>query len=220
MTAIAIIPVSGDPQGAGQVLRPFLGQPALERPITVARAAGLFDRVIVVTNDPAIAAVAVRTGAEAMAPPCPGDDPAAIVRAMLPALDLSSDTFLALIHPGALLLRGDDLRAGWARLRDGGAAAVMAVASYPAPVQRALRIDGDRVRMMRQENLFLRSQDLTEACHDARQFQLRRAAAWRMDGAITTLPLPVPRHLVPPLTTDADWLRAEILAQVLAEAGE
>jgi CMP-N-acetylneuraminic acid synthetase len=220
MTAIAIIAVSCDPLGAGQALRPFLGQPALERPIAVARAAGLFDRVIVVTNDPATAAVAVRTGVEAVAPPCPGDDPAAIVRAMLPALDLSPDALLALIHPGALLLRVDDLRAGWAQLRNGGAEAVLAVASYPAPVQRALRIDGDRVRMMRQENLFLRSQDLTEACNDARQFQLRRTAAWRVDGPTATLPFQVPRHLVPVLATDADWMRAEILAQVLAEAGE
>lgn len=221
MTATAIIPDKARfLPPAASAARLFRGRPLIAWPITVALASGLFDRVIVATGDPAIATIARDAGAEVAPEPAQDTDVAA---ATIRRMGLGEDVILALIQPAAVLLQAGDLQAGLARLQDSGADFVLSAASYPAPVDRALVIDrtapGGHVRMMRQENLFLRSQDLIEACHDAGQFRIGRAACWLAgptDPSHTTVPVILPRHRVPDLRSEADWARAEILAGLLA----
>ena len=61
---VAVIPARGGSRRiARKNIRPFLGRPVLHYPIATARASGLFDDILVSTDDAEIAAVAVDAGA-------------------------------------------------------------------------------------------------------------------------------------------------------------
>jgi len=68
-----------------------------------------------------------------------------------------------------------------------------------------------------------RSQDLEEAFHDAGQFYWGSAEAFRAMKPIFSeiaSPYLLPRHLVQDIDTAEDWLRAELMFQVLKTSGE
>lgn len=228
MTTIAIIPARGGSKRIpGKNIRPFMGRPMIAWPIAVALAARLFDRVVVTTDDAEIARVACHAGAEVpfLRDPALSNDHAGLSEVMQDAirrLALPETAEVALIYATAPFLRAEDLHAGLARLRDSGADYAISVASFPAPVERALVIDAGKVRMLRQENLFLRSQDLVEAYHDAGQFEIGLAGAWLSGRSAlrdATVPVVLPRHRVQDIDTPEDWARAELMARVLAEGG-
>ncbi len=70
MKIVAIIPARGGSKGVpGKNLRPFLGKPLIVHTIEQARAEPLIDRVVVSTDDDAIAQVASATGAQVIIRP-------------------------------------------------------------------------------------------------------------------------------------------------------
>lgn len=228
MTAIAIIPARGGSKRIPRKnIKPFLGRPMIAWPIATTLASGLFDRVIVTTDDAEIADVARDAGAEVpfLRDADLSNDQAGLTEVVQDAirrLALPDDTLVALIYATAPFLRADDLRKAVARLRDSDADYAISVASFPAPVERALVIESGQVRMLRQDNLFLRSQDLVEAYHDAGQFEIGRADAWLSGRSAlrdATVPVVLPRHRVQDIDTPEDWARAEIVARMLAETG-
>ena len=68
--AIAIIPARGGSKRLpGKNILPFLGRPMISYPIEAARKSGVFDKVIVSTDDDKIAAIAKQSGAESIMRP-------------------------------------------------------------------------------------------------------------------------------------------------------
>jgi CMP-N-acetylneuraminic acid synthetase len=66
MSIVAVIPARGGSKGIpGKNLRPVAGIPLVVRTIEAARSCGLIDRIVVSTDDPAIADVALAAEAEA-----------------------------------------------------------------------------------------------------------------------------------------------------------
>ena len=61
-----------------------------------------------------------------------------------------------------------------------------------------------------------RSQDLTEAYHDAGQFYWGRDHAWLNNSNLFegSLPLVLPRWRVQDIDTEDDWIRAELLKRL------
>ena len=79
---VAVIPARGGSRRiARKNIRPFLGRPVLHYPIATARASGLFDDILVSTDDAEIAAVAVDAGASVpfLRPAALADDHTGIV---------------------------------------------------------------------------------------------------------------------------------------------
>ena len=201
-------------------LRPFAGRPMIEWPFAAARASGLFDAILVSTDDAEIADLARANGADVIDRPATlADDHATTRDVILHALDILTDLpdALCCLYATAPFVRPEDLTAARALL-DGVDFAVP-VARYPFPIERAVRIRDGRLAMDRPEHLWTRSQDLEEAFHDAGQFYWGTPAAWRGDAPIFgphTAPLVLPAARVQDIDTEDDWTRAEAMFRALS----
>jgi len=222
MSTIAVIPARGGSKRIPRKnVRAFCGKPMLAWPIEAALAAGVFDAVVVSTDDEEIAAVAKSLGAEApfIRPAELCDDHTATMPVIAHAIRWSEEHGAALeycccVYATAPFLQPDYLRKGFDILRENpDAEFAFSVTSYAFPIFRALQIaESGRVEMFWPENELKRSQDLPDAWHDAGQFYWgRRDAFLGQKGFFSARSYPVvlPRHLVQDIDTPEDWNRAE-----------
>lgn len=226
---ICVIPARGGSKRIPRKnIRPFNGKPVIAWSIEAAEAAGVFDRVVVSTDDPEIAEVAQSFGAETpfMRPAEISDDHATtidVVRHAIEWLDQNggAPAELCCLYATAPFASPNDIRVGKALLDEADFA--VPVAPFEFPIQRAVAItDAGRLRMFAPDQYKTRSQDLTEAWHDVGQFYWGRTDAWRTVETLfgpDTAALQVPRWRVQDIDTEEDWKRAEILARVLRESG-
>jgi pseudaminic acid cytidylyltransferase len=220
---IAIIPARG---GSKRIPRKniklFHGRPIISYSIQAALGCGVFDRVIVSTDDDEIARVAKAQGAEVpfLRPDSLSQDntPTAPVIThadrYLQENGVTADR-LCCIYATAPFIRAEYLRQGEKTLRSHGVGAVISVTSFAFPIFRALKLDADdRMTMFWPENEMRRSQDLPEAYHDAGQFYWLDAPSFRENErlyATNMMPVIIPRYLVQDIDTLEDWLRAEAM---------
>jgi N-acylneuraminate cytidylyltransferase len=193
-------------------------------PIRVAQSSGLFDRIIVSTDDPEIALVASSWGAEApfVRPAELSDDHAGTSEVVAHAISWCAEQGfqpdpVCCIYATAPFLAADDLLRGLASLEASRAGFAFSVTSYAFPIQRALRITPEgRVDMFDPRMFERRSQDLEPAYHDAAQFYWGRTRAWlsgeRLFGP-TAVPVVIPRWRVQDIDTEEDWERALRMAR-------
>jgi pseudaminic acid cytidylyltransferase len=224
---IAVIPARGGSKRIPRKnIKPMLGRPMMSWVIDACLAAGVFERVLVSTDDAEIAAVARDSGAEVpfTRPADIADDQTPIAEVMAHAAawleqDGQQPDALTLVYSTAALLRPEDLR----KARDTFAADVAAdylvsVTEFPFPIDRALVDDGSGLRFRHPEHATTRSQDLPEYLHDAAQFVFGRRAAWRESRPIfgpSSIGYRIPRTRVQDIDTPEDWAHAEALMQVL-----
>lgn len=228
---LAVIPARGGSKRIPRKnVRPFCGKPMIAWSIEAARESGCFDRIVVSTDDPEIAGTALELGAEVpfMRPPELSDDHTGTMAVIAHAVTWlerrgEAPQQVCCVYATAPLLLPGDLRLGLARLEESGCDFAFSVASYPFPIQRALRIDRDgRVGMFWPEQFPTRSQDLEEAYHDAGQFYWGSAAAWLSGTAIFgsgSVPVILPRHRVQDIDTPEDWERAELMFKLMRSGG-
>jgi pseudaminic acid cytidylyltransferase len=230
MNAVAIIPARGGSQRIPRKnLKLFNGEPMIVGSIRTALASGLFERVVVSTDDEEIAQVARSHGAQVpfMRPAALADaytGTAAVIKHAIDALDRRYD-YTCCIYATAPLLQARFLRQGLQALQASpDKSYAFSVCGFGFPVQRALLFNDDgSLRSMHPEYRTVRSQDLPAAYQDAGQFYWGRSEAWlRGDVIFSELSLPVvlPRHLVQDIDNEEDWLRAEYLYAALKAGGE
>ena len=229
MNSVAIIPARG---GSKRIPRknllPFDGVPMIVRSIRTALDSGLFEQVVVSTDDADIAELALAHGAQVpfLRPAELADDftgtAAVIVHALqqLPAFD-----YACCVYATAPLLQARFLRQGFELLQQHpDKAFAFSVCSFGFPVQRALTLDGQgALTALYPEFRNTRSQDLPEAFQDAGQFYWGRREAWLRGDVLyspASLPVLLPRHLVQDIDTLEDWKRAEYLYAALKAGGE
>ncbi|HEY1796737.1 MAG TPA: pseudaminic acid cytidylyltransferase [Stellaceae bacterium] len=228
---VAIIPARGGSKRVPRKnIRPFAGRPVIAHSIETARASGLFDEVIVSTDDDEIAEVAqsYRAAIPFRRPPDLAGDHATTIAVIQHALGWLAENgrdidFACCIYATAPFLRAADLRYGLAKLVDSGRSFAFSVTAFEFPIQRALRIRPDgALDAFAPEHRDTRSQDLEPAYHDAGQFYWGRTAAFR-DGRVLfspeSVPVILPRYLVHDIDTEEDWVRAELVYQTLRAAG-
>ena len=224
---IAIIPARG---GSKRIPRKniklFNGKPMIAWSIEAAQASGLFDRIIVSTDDVEIADVAKQWGAEVpfMRPVELSNDYAGttevIAHATLWALDqgLKVDA-VCCIYATAPFVQMDDLKRGLDALESGNWAYAFTVTDFAAPIFRSFKQTAEGgVEMFYPEYFFTRSQDLPAALHDAGQFYWGRPLAWIEGKQIFdrhSIPVVIPRWRVQDIDTLDDWKRAEIMRDAL-----
>ena len=227
MNAIAIIPARGGSKRIPRKnVRPFCGKPMIAWSIEAVLAAGVFDAVVVSTDDEEIAAVAKSFGAEVpfVRPAELCDDHTATMPVIAHAIrwwleNRGKVEYCCCVYATAPFLSAVDLRKGFDILREKPKAEfAFSVTSYAFPIFRALQItESGRVKMFWPENELKRSQDLPEAWHDAGQFYWGRKNAFlKNEGVFTAVSYPVvlPRHLVQDIDTPEDWERAERMFSV------
>lgn len=221
MRNIAIIPARGGSKRIPRKnIRLFLGKPILAYSIEIARQSGLFSEVMVSTDDDEIAELALGFGASVpfRRSAQTANDHASTVEVLLEVLscyEMRGEVFDygCCIYPTAPFITADLLNRGWQMLRESGFDSVFPVVRFSYPIQRALRLDGDRVTMFWPENYALRSQDLEPAYHDAGQFYwfdctaLRRKKRLWTDNSGAIVVSGLDAH---DIDTPEDWVVAEL----------
>lgn len=227
---IAVIPARGGSKRIPRKnIREFCGKPIIAHSIESALATGLFDSVIVSTDDHVIAEVAKEYGAEVpfLRPDDLSDDftgtTPVIRHATQWCLDQDRDVQnVCGIYATAPFTTVRDLKRGFQALE--AAPASFSVTTFPYPIYRGLKQnDEGRVSLLWPEHLKTRSQDLPEAYHDCGQFywatkDFLLSGREFMDGE--AVGVTIPRYRVQDIDTEEDWIRAEAMYRVLKETNE
>lgn len=227
MKRIAIIPARGGSKRIPRKnIKPFHGRPMIAWSIEVARSSGLFEHVIVSTDDAEIAGIATQWGADApfTRPPELSDDHAGtgavIAHATQWALDQGWDvSSVCCLYAAAPFIDRGDLLRGCQILENGSWDYTFTATDFAAPIFRAFQqtYEGG-IEMFFPEHYATRSQDLPVALHDAGQFYWGTTEAWLAQKRVfqpMSSPILIPRWRVQDIDTPEDWHRAEMLAPVL-----
>jgi N-acylneuraminate cytidylyltransferase len=221
---VAVIPARGGSKRIPRKnIRPFAGKPMIGYSIESARRSGLFDRVVVSTDDPEISAVAREFGAEVpfTRPSALADDYAGTTEVIAHAVEWLSSRGTSLsevccIYPTAPFIQSEDLREGLRLMQTGRWRFVFAATRFAAPVHRAFCQTGDGgLEMLFPEKFTARSQDLPEVLHDAGQFYWGRAEAWQSHSKVydrDSTVVSIPPWRVQDIDTEEDWRYAEAIA--------
>lgn len=225
---IAIIPARGGSKRIPRKnIKEFAGLPIIAHSIKAALECGLFDKVIVSTDDEEIAQVARSFGADIpfMRPRELSDDHTATIPVIAHAIQtLQNDTVIdnvCCIYATAPFVRSSDLIDAYNALLTHNKQYAFPVTTFPFPIQRGVKRDKQgNIEMFNPQHFATRSQDLEEAYHDVGQFYWGTANAWLEGKPIfsdiaTTIVLP--RHLVQDIDTPEDWMRAELMYKTLLD---
>jgi pseudaminic acid cytidylyltransferase len=229
---MAVIPARGGSKRIPRKnIKPFNGKPMIAWSIEAAKVSGLFDRIIVSTDDAEIAEVAKQWGAEIpfTRPVELSNDFAAttevIAHAAMWAIDQELDLeSVCCIYATAPFVQVEDIKRGCEALDSGDWDYAFTVTDFAAPIFRAFKktkLGG--LEMFYPEYFGTRSQDLPIALHDAGQFYWGRSEAWIQGKRIfdnRSKPIVIPRWRVQDIDTPEDWERAEILAPVIMNQKE
>lgn len=223
---IALIPARGGSKRIpGKNIKSFCGKPIIAYSVDAALESGCFDHVMVSTDSEEIASVAKAVGAEVpfMRPDDIADDYATtmdVIRHTLAWYEEQGHVVesICCLYATAPFVCAQDLINGEKLLKGTGTSFAFSATEFPFPIQRAFHLDADkRVHMFEPEHLNTRSQDLTEAYHDAGQFYWCTAEAVRQDLAIFaphSTPVLLDRSRVQDIDTPADWDFAEALFKI------
>jgi N-acylneuraminate cytidylyltransferase len=177
--SIAIIPARGGSKRIPRKnIRSFCGKPIIHYPIKVALESGLFDEVMVSTDDQEIADVAIQGGAKVpfLRSAATSNDTAvtaAVISEVLHRYQERGVEFkrLCCIYPVTPLLQAKHLKEAAAILENNHVESVQPVVRFGFPPQRAVRVLPDgRVSWIYPEHALTRSQDLEAQYHDVGQF--------------------------------------------------
>ena len=226
MKAVAIIPARG---GSKRIPRKnikyFLGKPVIAYSIEAALQSGLFDEVMVSTDDDEIAELARTYGANVpfMRSSKNADDFATtfdVVKEVIHWYEEHKTPFnlACCIYPCAPFISAAKLEEAKAKLENFDTAFPVVRFSYP--IQRALEFKDKNQKLDFFDDQYAtrRSQDLKPAFHDAGQFYWMKTARVLEEGKIITsnsTGIIVDEREVQDIDTPADWQIAELKYKLL-----
>jgi pseudaminic acid cytidylyltransferase len=221
MPNLCIIPARGGSKRIPRKnIRAFLGTPIIAFSIKAAQDSGLFDEVMVSTDDAEIAQMAQFYGASvpfARSSQTANDHAttAAVLTEVLTAYDTTGHTFdrACCLYATAPLVTPDRLREALDKLESGGFDTVFPVVRYSFPVQRAVTFQNDRLAWLQPEHALTRSQDLPPVFHDAGQFYWFNVPRFLQSGQLLTdksSGVEVPELEAQDIDSLTDWELAEL----------
>lgn len=187
----------------------------------------LFSSIIVSTDSMELANIAITYGAEVpfIRPAELSDDftgtDAVILHALNYLIDHGADIqYVCCIYATAPFISASYIKKGFDLLKKENVTSAFSVTTYPYPIYRSLKISEDgRLQMIWPDYMNVRSQDLSEAYHDAGQFYWADAQKYLIEKNFFSkdaVPVVLPRYLVQDIDTDEDWQRAEAMYKVLS----
>lgn len=228
MRKIAIITARGGSKRIPRKnIREFCGKPILAYSVEAAVASGVFEHVMVSTEDEEIADMAKKYGAEVpffRSEETAGDytSTSDVLLEVLEEYEKRGEQFDigCCIYPTAPFVTGEKLRGAVEKLAESDADSLIPVVSFSYPPQRAFVMEEGRLVFRYPEYLDSRSQDLPAHYHDAGQFYVFRTAAFRRTGKVMAgniLPLVVPELEVQDIDNLTDWRIAEMKYRLMQE---
>ena len=224
---VAVIPARG---GSKRIphknIKQFCGKPIIAWPIDIVKKSGLFEHVIVSTDDEEIAEVSKLCKAEVpfMRPKELSNDYAGTTEVITHAVSWMHEQgwqpdAVCCIYATSIFLNKDDLVKGCKALNTGKWEYAFSVTDFESSIFRSFKeIPSSGVEMFFPEHFKKRSQDLPIALHDAAQFYWGKPEAW-LNGLELfdkhSYPVKIPHWRVQDIDTDDDWKRAEILFKTM-----
>jgi len=218
---IAVIPARGGSKRIPRKnIRKFAGKPIIAWPIEVALSCGLFDKVVVSTDDEEIASIAKKFGASV---PFSrrldlADDFAGTKDVVVNAIDvlgLSEDSSVDVccIYPTAVFLTANLLVEGLSKLNSSSVSFSFAMTNLDPVIFRSFtQSDDGRVKMLFPENYSVRTQDLSNVFSDAAQFYWGKIQSWKSDKPLIgpdSIGIFIDSSRVQDIDTEQQWLSAE-----------
>lgn len=228
MKKIAIITARGGSKRIPRKnIKEFCGKPILAYSIEAAVNAGIFDTVMVSTDDGEIAEVGRRYGAEVpffRSGETSGDFATTndVLLEVLSEYEKRGEHFDlgCCIYPTAPFVTAKKLTDAVEQLSESDADTLIPVVSFSYPPQRALTVREGRLVFEYPQYLDSRSQDLEPHYHDVGQFYVFRTEAFRRNRKLmlgNILPLVVSEMEVQDIDNETDWEIAEMKYRLMAE---
>lgn len=226
MSSVAIITARGGSKRIpGKNIKEFCGKPIIEYSIRAALDSGVFDEVMVSTDDDRIAEVAQAAGAavpfrrsqDTAGDYATTDEVIAEVLNMYRDKGRDFDTFCCL-YPTAPFITADRLRQAMELLKEHESVTPVVAFSYPP--QRGFIIENGRLVRKHPEFAATRSQDLEKLYHDSGQFYACRTDAFFREGTTDTedmVPVILTEDEVQDIDTMEDFRMAQIKYRRLQE---
>jgi pseudaminic acid cytidylyltransferase len=228
MSVIAIITARGGSKRIPKKnIKKFLGFPIIKYSIDAALNSDCFTEVMVSTDDPEIANIALSLGAKVPFLRSAGTSndfatTADVITEVLNEYKKSGETFdyCCCIYPTAPFVTAEKLKCAFESLCASGADSVVPVVRFSFPILRSFKIEDGLVKMNWPEYTNSRSQDLPPAFHDCGQFYFLRVNKFLQNKEIFTsftLPIEMPESEVQDIDNQEDWKVAEIKYTFLLE---
>lgn len=222
MSKLCIIPARGGSKRIPRKnIRDFLGKPIIAYSIEAALQSGLFDKVMVSTDDGEIAEVSNKYGAEVpfLRSTSTSDDFATTADVLAEVLKQYENLgisfeYACCCYATAPFITAQRLAEGFDKLIAENVDSVFPITAFSYPIFRSLKKSNDgRIGMIWPENLNKRSQDFLEAFHDAGQwywFVVDRFLKSKQIFTNNSIGLEISPLEVQDIDNEHDWHLAEL----------
>ena len=231
MKAVAVITARG---GSKRIPRKniklFLDKPIIAYSIEAALASGVFETVMVSTDDKEIAEIAKEYGAEVpffRSADNAGDfaTTADVILEVLEQYKQNGEEFdeVCCIYPTAPFVSAGKLKKAQEMLEENKADAVQPVVRFGFPPQRSVIIEDGFAKFKWPEYMLSRSQDLEPFYHDAGQFYFLNVGSFLEQKRLVmqkTIAFEMPEMEVQDIDTEEDWAIAEVKYRVQKQKEE
>lgn len=228
MSNLCVIPARGGSKRIPRKnIKDFCGKPIIAYSIQTALQSGLFDDVVVSTDDAQIAEVAKEYGAsvpffrdKSLADDFTGTTPV-VANAIKEMQKLGKNyQFVCCIYATSPFLKDEFLKDAYKKLKESNKEFAFSICEFNAPIFRSFKkLEDSSVEMFWSENFNKRSQDLPKAYFDAAQFYFGRPDAFLNNLQIFaphSIGIELPRELVQDIDTLNDWVCAQAMFKALS----
>ena len=204
----------------------FKGEPIISYSIKAVQESDIADEIMVSTDDPAIADVAIKYGAKVpfFRDSSTSNDKAGVAAVLVEVVNeykkrgMEFDYVLSVYATQPLLKPENLVKAFHLLETTEGAESICTVEQYSYPPQRATIIVDGELKQLHPENYYARSQDLQPIYHDCNQFFLFKTYALMRDQKLYTehtLPFILAESESQDIDTMEDWKLMEMKYDLL-----
>ncbi len=228
MKNIAIITARGGSKRIPRKnIKEFCGKPIIAYSIEAALASGIFEEVMVSTDDDEIAAISQKYGAKVpfMRSAETASDYASTRDVLLEVLHEYAMVgrhfeYMTCIYPTAPFVTGRKISDAMGMLLNSKGSLLVPVVKYSYPPQRSYVINDGELKFKWEEYRYTRSQDLEDYYHEAGQFYCYKIDDYLVnDGLIkdNIIPFILKESEVQDIDTMEDWKIAELKYQLMKD---
>ncbi len=206
-------------------IKTFVSKPIIAYSVEAALGSGVFDEVMVSTDDEEISSIAKEYGANVpfLRSEATSNDYATTADVITEVLGEYEKRGLhfdiaCCIYPTAPFITPARLKESVLKLEESDADTLIPVVGFSYPPQRALVIENDRLEFKYPEYLSARSQDLVKHYHDAGQFYVFKTDAFSVNKNLMVgniIPMILDEMEVQDIDTLQDWELAELKYEML-----